>query len=271
MNKTPFVGRRDVLKEIYDAIENKETALLLKGPEGVGKTAIIERVTARLKKKKYTPLHFQGITSAEAVLLEISQKAAENNYNEAAELFTAQIEYKEKLEKLLENYVFKSNLLLVFDDFDQNQTAEGQFKNERLKELLFYLKDTLKEKSTGSLLLAASQQDIDDFNAIEIPPLTQKELIEMVPDTTTLNRMDKKSLKQFYFDMGGYPRAVLMMDQIAKKELQTGNIDWAKLKERLPKLEERIRYKESETADFTYLLIEPLVEKLNQIQMNYGI
>jgi tetratricopeptide (TPR) repeat protein len=266
MIKTPFVGRRDLLKEINDTIENKETAILLKGPEGVGKTTIIKRITTRLKKKKFTPLYIRGTTSPEAVLQEIAQKAAENNYHEAAELFTAQIEYKEKLEKVLENYVFKTNLLLMFDDFDQNQTAEGHFKNERLKELLTYLKDTLKEKETGSLLLLTSQQNIENFTTIEVPPLAQNEFLEMIPDSTALHRMDKKSLKQLYFDIGGYPRAILMIDQIAKRIFESGNIDWAKLKERIPKLDERIRYKESETADFTYLLIEPLVERMSRKQ-----
>ncbi len=259
-----FVGRRDILKKIYGDIDDGETAIVLKGPGGVGKSAILARVTAHLQKKKFDTLVIRGATSAEAVLVKIAGKAAKKGYQEAENIFASPVQYKEKLEKLLENYVYKEKILFIFEDFDLNQSAEGEVLNIRLNELITFLKDSLKEKK--SLIIFCTQYDIPKFTSTEIPPLSWEEFLEMVRLTAALKQLDRKSLKYFYFEMGGYPRAIELSDTVARFEFGDGKFDWQKLRERVPNLSERILHKDSETADFSYLLMEPIWGRLNEKQ-----
>jgi tetratricopeptide (TPR) repeat protein len=261
-----FVGRRDILKKVYQGINEGETAIVLKGPEGVGKSAILTRVTAHLQKKKFDTLIIRGATSAEMILVKIAAKAAKKGYQEAKNIFASPIQYKEKLEKLLENYVYKEKILFIFEDFDLNQSAEGEVLNIRLNELITFLKDSLKEKD--SRMIFCTQYDIPTFTSTEIEPLSWEEFLEMIRLTTTLQQLDKKSLKYFYFEMGGYPRAVELSDTIAHHEFGDRKFDWQKLRERVPNLTGRILHKESETADFSYLLMEPIWGYLNEKQQH---
>lgn len=259
-----FIGRKDILKKIREAIEKKEAVIVLKGLPGVGKSFILNRVIGDLKKKKFDTLIFRGSTSAEMVLKQITQKAAAKGIEQAKDIFASPVEYKEKLKKLLDNYIFKQKLLLVFEDFDENQTTEGKLANERLNELILYLKDELKDKH--SLMIFCTRQEIPKFTAIEIPPFSWLEFLKLIDKTTVLKRLKEKSLKTFYFDMGGYPGAVELFDIIARHEFGDNAFEWKKLRARVPHLTERILHKDSETADFSYLLTETLLGYLNQNQ-----
>ncbi|UCH98559.1 MAG: tetratricopeptide repeat protein [Candidatus Aminicenantes bacterium] len=259
-----LIGRRHILKKIHQEIEKQEPAIVLKGPAGVGKSFILTRVIDDLKKKKYDILMIRGLTSAEMVLKKIAQKAAEKGIKEAEGIFASPVEYKEKLKKLLENFIYKKKLLLVFEDFDENQTTEGEFLNERLKELILYLKDELKEKD--SLMIFSTRDEIPKFTPIEIEPFTWLEFLKLISRTFTLKRLKEKALKSFYFEMGGFPRAVELFDIIAHHEFGTAHFDWPGLRERVPTLRERILHKDSETADFSYLLIEALLGYLKENQ-----
>jgi len=269
-----FIGRRDILRKIYREIDDGEAPVVLKGPGGVGKSAVLTRVAAELKKKKFDILAIRGTASAEMILKKIAHNAFAEGVKEAKNIFDTPVEYKEKLEKLLEKFVYKKKLLLLFEDFDENQTAEGEFLNERLKELLLYLKDILKEKD--SLMIFSTRYPIPKFTdggkdkdrdrTIEIEPFSWLEFRKLIFKTSTLQRLDEKSLKYFYFEMGGYPRAVELFDKIAVHEFAETDFDWAALRARVPTLTERILHKESESTDFSYLLIEPLLGYLDENQ-----
>jgi len=257
-----FIGRREILKKIRQNVKKQEPFIVLKGNAGVGKSFILNRILDELKKKSYNILMFRGITSAEMILKKITQVAEKKGINEANNTFTLPIEYKEKLKKFLENFLYKEKFLLVFEDFDENQNTEGEIINERLKELLFYFKDELKEKE--STMLFCTRVAIPKFDALEVEPFTWQEFLDLISTTIELNRLKEKQLKSFYFDMGGYPRAVELFDKIAHQEFGTNHFDWTKLRGCVPNLAERLLHKNSESADFSYLLIETLLGYLDK-------
>ena len=111
-----FVGRRDILRKIYRELDDGEAPVVLKGPGGVGKSAVLTRVVAELKKKKFDILAIRGAASAEMILKKIAQKAFAEGVKEAENIFDTPVEYKEKLEKLLEQFVYKKKLLFLFEE-----------------------------------------------------------------------------------------------------------------------------------------------------------
>lgn len=259
-----FIGRGPIIRSIFQHIDNGETAVVIHGNGGVGKSALLTRVVALLKPGKYLPILFQGSLSAETILETIARAATDKGIKDVSSIFTSPIPYKEKLEKLLETFVYKFKLLLLFDDFDLNQDTEGKFLNERVKELLLYLKDELKNK--GPLMLFATRYPLPKFTSVELQPLTWLDFRKLVARTFALCRLSGKDLKCFYFEMGGYPRAVQWFDTIARHGYGPGPVKWEDLRERVPGLTERILHKESETADLSYLLIDRLLELLDNRQ-----
>jgi hypothetical protein len=72
-----FIGRREILRKIYRAVEKNEGAVVLKGPGGIGKSTITTRSAANLHRKGYDFIVIHGETSIEKILEAISLKAVE--------------------------------------------------------------------------------------------------------------------------------------------------------------------------------------------------
>ena len=58
-----FVGRDEIMDKITRAIDDGEKALVLKGPAGVGKSAILGRLAQKLRAQDYSVLLIRGLTS----------------------------------------------------------------------------------------------------------------------------------------------------------------------------------------------------------------
>jgi tetratricopeptide (TPR) repeat protein len=260
--KTGFIGRRDVLRRVFKDIEAGAAAIVLKGAEGVGKSAVVLRIAAQLKQKKFTVIVFHGVSSPEMVLKRIAQTASQKGVKGANAVFESRIEYREKLEKLLDPFILKKKLLLVFEDFDDNLDTDGEFLNGRLKELVTFFNESLQDRQ--SAMLFSTRSDIPKFDSIELATFSWLEFRKQVFKTNRLKRLDEISLKYFYFEMGGYPRAVQYFDGIALYEFAGGNFLWADLRNRVAGLTERLLHKESESADFSSLAAETLLGLIDQ-------
>lgn len=253
-----ILERKELQQPILQHIKEGEKAIVIQGVSGSGKTVLISQIKQHLEKKKYTVLLFRGSLTAEMVLKQLTTHAKERGIPEVENLFTARTEFKEKLEKLLRTFLLKEKLLLIFEAFDENLENDGTFKNERIKELLTYLKDTLTEKKAEVVLLLESRYPLPKFPVVSVGLLSWLEFKKLVLKKQWLLRMDNKSLQTLYFEMGGFPRIVEMLEQIAQLEFPTASFSWPLLRERIPLLGERVLHKENDMQDFSYLLLDAL-------------
>jgi tetratricopeptide (TPR) repeat protein len=260
-----FIGRKEILSEITQAIEKKEPAVVIKGAGGSGKTALLQQVANRLHKKQYNFIVIEGETHPELVLEEIYLKACSKKIPGAEKMFDGTGEaLREKILWFVENYLQKEKIIMVFEDFETNLNLDGKFKSERLKEFLVYIKDSLKEKD--SFLFFTTETDIPGFKSIPMPQFSDEEFKTLLSFGKALNRLSRKSKEKLQFDMGINPRALQLLDHIAVQEFGEKKFEWDALKKRIPNLAERILYKESEEADFTPLLLEKLFQGLTAEQ-----
>ncbi|HLP44933.1 MAG TPA: tetratricopeptide repeat protein [Candidatus Kapabacteria bacterium] len=259
--KNEFIGRKEILSEITKTIDEKAPAVVVKGPGGSGKTALLHQVAARLHKKQFTFILIEGETHPELILEEIVVKARKKNISDADKMIDGTSRaLREKILWFVENYLQKEKIMLVFEDFETNLNLDGKFKSERLKEFLIYIRDSLKEKD--SLLFFTTETDIPGFKSIPMPPFSGEEFKALLANQKTLNRLSRKSKEKLQFDMGINPRALLLLEHIASREFGEKKFEWDTLKKRIPNLAERILYKENEEADFTPLLLEKLMQEL---------
>jgi tetratricopeptide (TPR) repeat protein len=264
-----FIGRRQVLREIYKSIENKEGTIVLKGPGGIGKSTLTTRAAANLRFKGYDFIVIQGETSIEQILKAISDKAGELGIKGADEVYAADADDKAKLGRFLDNFLLKQKLVIIFDNFEENQDEEkGDFHKERLKKFLWFFRDALKNKET--FLFFSTRYSLPGFAepAItkEIPEFSPVEFRKMLRSSKALKRMDLKSIENLRREIGGNPRGIELLDRIAHEEFREKDFSWHRLKELIPELHERIIQKAGAGDDFTPWFLDKLFTYLSESQ-----
>jgi tetratricopeptide (TPR) repeat protein len=264
-----FIGRRRVLRDIYKSIDNKQGAIVLKGPGGIGKSTLTTRAAANLRTKGYDFIVIRGETSIEQILETISKKAAQSGINQALEVYAADADVIEKLGWFLDNFLLKQKLAIIFDNFEENQDEEkGEFHKQRLKKFLWFFRDALNNKET--FLFFSTRYSLPGFTgpAItkEIPEFSTVEFRKILGTGRALKRMDLKSFEKLKHEIGGNPRGIELLDKIAHEEFNQKDFSWTQLKELIPELHGRIIRKAGPGDDFTPLFLDKLFTYLTEPQ-----
>lgn len=261
-----FIGRKEILDNILKKIADKKPAIVVKGAVGSGKTALLGRVIAHLRKKQFAFIISEGQTHPELLLKMIYEKARKKDIKEAEEIYVdGGQEIRKKILWFVENYLVKEKIMIAFEDFETNLNLDGKFRNERLKEFLIYLRDSLKDKDT--FLFFTSEKDIPGFESEPIGEFDDEEFKKLLSLLPTLNKLGEKSREKLFFDMGSNPRALQLLNHIAGHEFGDKNFDWETLKKRVPHLVHRILYKDTQEADFSPLLLEQITTYLDVPQL----
>jgi len=249
-----LILREDLTASIRKDIEGKKSMILLTGAPGSGKSALLAQVTGELSATGYHVILLRGRTAPETILEALINSADGPELND---LFMKQLEFKDKLETLMELWGKKEKLVLVLEDFDVNLDDAGKFVNQRLHELISYLAEGL----TGleSLMMIACRTELADLKevqALDVPLFTPQQCEALIRRNARLNRLDEKSLKYAYFEMGGYPWAVQLCERAAAYLFGNETFQWPMFRERIPGLKERVMHKKNDDADFSYLLVD---------------
>ncbi|MDQ1352309.1 MAG: Tetratricopeptide repeat protein [Acidobacteriota bacterium] len=267
-----FIGRRQVLRDIFRAIDNKQGAVVLKGPGGIGKSTLTTRIAANLLRDGYDFIIIRGDASEVKILEAISNKAAELGIQGAKEIYGAtNTEPVQKLGWFIENFLGPRKVMIIFDNFEENQDeGRGDFGGgkESLKEFLWRFKDYLKNKE--SFLFFSTRYALPGFEGPDItkdiPEFTVVEFRKMLWNGKALKRLDGKSIKTLQDEIGGNPRGLELLDRIAYTEFHEREFQWEQLKDLIPELRRRIIEKQSESDDFTPLFLNKLVGYLTPAQ-----
>ncbi len=267
-----FIGRRQVLRDIYKRITDKEGAIVLKGPGGIGKSTLTTRAAANLRSRGYDFIVIRSETTVEQILEAISRKAAASGIKKANEVYAAQadvMDEKEKLAWFLDNFLLKQRLMIIFDNFEENQDEDkGDFHRERLKEFIWFFRDSLKNKET--FLFFSTRYSLPGFDdpgiTREIPEFSMVEFRKMLRGSKALQRLDSKSIKNLVQEIGGNPRGLELLDKIAHQEFRRNDFSWEQLKELIPDLQKRIIHKAGPGDDFTPLYLDKLFTYLTGSQ-----
>jgi len=261
-----FVGRETVIKQLTGKISSLEGAVVLVGPGGSGKTVTLGQVATAMAKQDYSFILTRGETLPEFVLNKIFQKARKKGIPGVEEVYAGgeAHDLRTKILWLVEHYLQVEKVMLIFQDFDANLNAQGKFKNERTKEFLTYLKESLQDKP--SVMFFTSQTRLPGFEFFELPPfsLAGDDFKKFLSRCTALSRMDEKSREKLNFDVGSNPRSLVLLDRLAAHEFSGKKYDWEQLKSRIPGLNERILYKESEEIDITSPLLGKIMTLLDE-------
>jgi tetratricopeptide (TPR) repeat protein len=266
-----FIGRRQVLREIYGMIEDGVGAVVLKGPGGIGKSTLTTRVAANLRRQRYGFIVIRGETSMEEILEKLSEAASSKGIKEVKRAMAINKKPLEKLSWLLENFLLKHKIVIIFDNFEMNQEEKsGDFlkSKKRLKRFLWKFREWLENKR--SVLLFSTRYRLPGFDTPgmqkDIPEFSEVEFRKMMLNSSALKQLDGKSVKVLIQEVGGNPRALELLDKIAYKEFWQRGFSWQQLKKLMPELERRIINSTGPGDDFTPLFLDRLTGYLSNEQ-----
>jgi len=257
-----FIGRRQVLRQIYRQIEEQKGALVLKGPGGIGKSTLTTRLAGQLRRRDYDFIVIQGQTSEAAILEALAKKAGQLGVKEAADVSRANAASKDKLGWFLENFFPGHRLLVIFDNFESNQleAQAGEFQDLSLKEFLRFWQKCLAGHE--SLLLFSSRYAVPGIDCLDIPEFSAIEFRKMVWNSRALGRLDGESMEALRLRIGGNPRAIELLDKIAGEEFGSREFTWEKLTALFPEAEGRLLQEHDKDDDFAPLFLGRLLTYL---------
>jgi tetratricopeptide (TPR) repeat protein len=252
-----FVGRQKIVKQVYKNLDRGEAGTVFTGAHGIGKSTLLARMGAMLQAKGFDVIAFAGETTAELILNSVAARAKERGVEEAERVFLAPMEFVQKLSWLAENFLLKERILLLFDDFEANQDEEGKILNANLREMMDFLKDSLKNHS--SAVLIAGLQAVPEFASTPVEPFTFEELYEFLVNTGALNRLDKGALQSLLDEYGGSPLVVELLDKIALREFGERDFTLDELKKTVPPARNR---------QLEHALLTKLFEYVDESRLN---
>jgi tetratricopeptide (TPR) repeat protein len=259
---------RQVLRDIFNSIDKREGAIVLTGPAGIGKSALITQTVDYLRKKSFEFIVVWGRTTVEQILEAISIKAEALGLDYAEKIFDSFDDPEGKMTWYLERFLLKQKVVIIFHRFEENQDEEkaGEFKQERLKKFLWFSRDRLKQHE--SFLLFSTRYTIPGFDTpgqtINIPGLTTREFHKMPLNSKALKQLDEKSTETLCLEIGGSPWVLELLDRVVYQACKQGNFTWEQIKESIPGAREPMIQMKTGEQDFIHLLLETLLRSLDK-------
>ncbi len=266
-----FIGRRLILRRIYKAVK-AEGAVVLKGPGGIGKSTLTTRAAAQLAHRGYVFIVVQGETSAHQILDKICRKASELGVldeGKAKKVFAARdMDEKQKLNWFLEGFLLRRPVVVIFDNFENNQEAEagGDFKEAGLKDFMWYFRHVLRGKETVLFISTRYRLPGFEVETVDVAELDGREVAKLLLNTRSLKGLDGESKQSLIGFFGGNPRVLGLLDGIVLEEFDKEEVHWSDLLELFPEVKTRMLEERGVGDAFAPLMLTKLLGYLTGSQ-----
>ena len=244
-----FVGRRRELQKSISVLKNKDPykdkyGLIIRGPAGVGKSCLAGRIFER--QSNYDIIVLRGKLEQEIIIPTLKKYFDRKGYNNALDILGSEKNYKEKIKELYRTIFRDKNLIIYFDDFEDNLELKGDgyyLKSQYINNFRPFLQYIDYAENLSKIVITSRHPF--DLQA-EGANLSKKFLVEVPLISFTgadenkklgeLEHTAKSKNIQLYKKFGhGNPRLMEWLEVIAKNEER---YDLAKLKIELKGKEE---------------------------------
>ncbi len=241
-----FIGRHKQLIELTKMFRAEKRNVLIYGQGGIGKTTLSIRFADNFENGSYKIIQFRGEVTEEKILKKFAEEASEDMSDKKAGEKIIKIinspNYKpeNKLNILIEQYFSKEKIIILFDNFEDNQKQEKdkkiyqtEIQSESLKKFLTLF---CKNITKPSYIIFTSRYK---FSMPKIPVINLSEM--SFPDTfklinkfSHLVQLTLFEKKQVHIRLGGHPRALELLESYLIKE----KINWQDVESKFPIVEE---------------------------------
>ncbi len=268
-----FIGRRNIIRDILRRVNEHHPIISLKGPGGIGKSTLTSRVMADLLREGYDFIEFQERIEPSGVIDGLVKKAesAGERYKNIEEIITKTQELPEKVRLLVELYLSKEKIVVVFDNFEDNQNEKDKtYLNPEMRGFLKELKTNLQNRD--SFLFFTTRYELPGLvtDPINVPEFTPFEIKKRFYYGEALSRLDEDSTKLIEETVAKNPRAIDLLNILLNKRLKTGTITADKAERYTSKFKELLKSGEHpEEKDFSPFILEDLLTCLTSEQLRF--
>ncbi len=268
-----FIGRRNIIREILKRVKERQPVISLKGPGGIGKSTLTSRVMADLMREGYDFIEFQGRIEPSGIIDGLVKKAesAGEEYKNTEEIIAKTQELPEKVRLLVELYLSKEKIVIVFDNFEDNQNEKDKtYLNPEMRDFLKELKSNLQNRE--SFLFFTTRYELPGLatDPVNVPEFTAFETKKRFYYGEALSRLDEVSTKLIEDTVAKNPRAIDLLNILLNQRLKKVTITSDKVERYTGKLKEILESgKHPEDKDFSPFILEDLLTCLTQKQMNF--
>jgi tetratricopeptide (TPR) repeat protein len=235
-----FIGRRREIIRLSNLFKKEKRCICIYGQGGIGKTTLAIRFADNFDNGSYNIIQFRGEVNEEKILTGLANRAKEKLGDQIVQIidspdFSPEI----KLNMLMEQYLSREKVIVLFDNFEDNQVAsqggrgvkgggasrkkdeqkvyQKEIHSETLKAFLAHLCNNLKRSSyiLFTTRYRFPEPMIEGFNLGEMSFPDSFKLINRFEYLVLLKTGEKREIHR---KLGGHPRALELLEGYFKKE-----------------------------------------------------
>lgn len=119
-----FIGRHKEILNLYRLFRGGNRSVCIYGQGGTGKTTLAVRFAHHFEKGAYRIIRFDNVVTEESILSKLAEEASPS-LEEGIKAFDQSKDYDPitKLNLLIEDFLSKHKIILLFDNFEENQVS----------------------------------------------------------------------------------------------------------------------------------------------------
>lgn len=223
-----FIGRRKEIIRLTHLFKKEKRNICIYGQGGIGKTTLAIRFADNFDNGSYKIIQFRGEMTEEKILTGLANRAKEKLGDKIVEIINSpDYSPESKLNILIEQYLSREKVIVLFDNFEDNQVESKEKKiykkalhSETLKAFLAHLFGNLKRSSyiLFTTRYRFPEPMVDGFNLGEMSFPDSFKLINRFGRLVLLETGEKREIHR---KLGGHPRALELLEGYFKKEKVT--------------------------------------------------
>lgn len=258
-----FIGRREELRLIMNKVfTEKVSRIVVKGPGGVGKSALTTRVCANLKNEGWELIIFVGSISISEVLKKIFNVAKNQGIEGALEILESpDIKWQKKLSYIIKEFLSKKKVAIIFDNFEDNQDEETGQVNTDLEEFITICNELRNHDSVLFITTRYMIPGLDEH--IELKDLNAIEAQKMFFHFKALSRLKMSEVPVIYQKIGANPRVLELLEALSFEEFGNNEFNVTSLEDVISEAIKTVTGDEDEGKGFAPWFIGRLISYLN--------
>jgi tetratricopeptide (TPR) repeat protein len=240
-----FIGRHREILHLHRLIREGHRSICIYGQGGTGKTTLAVRFAHHFEKGAFRIIRFDNAVSEESILSRLAE-AASPSLGEGIKNFVQTPDYDPvtKLNLLIEDFLSKQKIILLFDNFEENQigttgsvgykTYQREIHSESLKALLVFLCKNLK-KSSFILFTTRYRFTEPEIVCLNLGEMCFSDTFKLINRFRKLVHLTHKEKRRIHKKLGGHPRALELLESCVSHE----DIGWISVVQRFQEVEDK--------------------------------
>lgn len=239
-----FIGRHKEILSLYRLFREGNRGVCIYGQGGTGKTTLAIRFADNFENGAYKIVQFRDEVSEETILTRLAKEAAPLLGEQIVQMVESpELEPLDKLNVLIEHFLSRKKIILLFDNFEENQRTEIEDKEEKLYQreiysprLTDFLAHLCNRLTTSSYVLFTTRYLFPEpvTAPLNLGEMRWSDSFKLINRFEKLVHMPYNEKKQVHGKLGGHPRGLELLESYMSHE----KVEWPIIDKKLKQVED---------------------------------